>query len=155
MRICIDVILFSVTFTCIAAITFNLLAVELNGSLNLEIIVSFGNLIRVGGITFLYFYLADWLTTDLLDIGDIFYESVWYQLPAQQQKLLGLPIQRAQRVMRLTGLGLFECSLPVFAGVIFTASLELDENMTILMQFVCVVTDNSHRCLVLSDYSKL
>lgn len=117
LRSMMELILFNMTLTCTIVLAFNLLVVELNGTINLEIFVAFVDLGVVLGLTIGYYYPAEWITSDLLMIGDHFYESYWYRLPAHQQKLLVLPIQRAQRELRLKGLGLFECSLSVFLTV--------------------------------------
>lgn len=108
-------ILFNVAFTCIIVIACNLLVIELNNQLNMEIIVAMVDLCVMLGITFAYFYLSEWITSDLFEIGDIFYNAPWSRLPIKQQKLFVLlPIQRAERGLRLKCLGLFECSLAVF-----------------------------------------
>lgn len=68
----------------------------------------------------IYCQLSENVTLDLLASGDTFYESLWYRLPITVQKLYMLPIQRSQREFRVTGLGIIECSLRVFASVWFT-----------------------------------
>lgn len=111
-------IVFNTILTCVATIACNLIVIELNDSLSLEICVAFIDLIVIVGITFVYCFLAEWITTDLLQIGDILYNSPWYQvLSTNKQKLLILPFIRAGRELRLTGLGFFDCSLAVFAWV--------------------------------------
>lgn len=117
LREVMKVVLFSMTLTCVIVIAANLLVFELNESFNQEIFVAFLDMGVEIIMTFAHFYLAEWITSDLLTIGDHFYNSAWYDLPLKHQKLLVLPIQRAQRELRLKGLGLFECSLPVFSMV--------------------------------------
>lgn len=111
------VILFNLTLTCVIVIALNLLVFELNESLNLEMIVALCNMVVMIGMIFAHFLLAEWITSDLLSIGDHFYKSAWFRLPVMRQKLLIVPIQRAQREVRLKGLGLFDCSLAVFSSV--------------------------------------
>lgn len=111
------VVLFNMTFTCVVVITMNLLVVELNESINLEMVVAFIDMSIIIGMTFALFYLAEWITSDLLSISHLFYSSAWYRLSVKQQILLVLSIQRAHRELRLNGLGLFKCSLPVFSSV--------------------------------------
>lgn len=65
----------------------------------------------------IYCYFSENVTHDLLATSDLFYESPWYRLPYKLQKLYVVPIARAQRQFRLTGLGIIECSLRVFASV--------------------------------------
>lgn len=117
-----DLIIFNITFTCTAVIAFNLLVVELNESINFEMLVAFADLVVVLLITALYFFHSEWITSDLYEIGDNFYNSPWYILPIRQQRLLVLPIQRAGREFRLKGLGIFECSLVLFLAVNSTIS---------------------------------
>lgn len=117
LRDSMAVILFNITFTCVIAIACNLFVLEMNGKINMEIIVALIDLGVVIGLTFAYFFLSEWITTDLFAIDEIFYNSPWFRLSTDQQKLLVLPIMRADREFRLTGLGIFECSLAVFATV--------------------------------------
>lgn len=65
----------------------------------------------------IYSRLSENVTRDLFASGDLFYDSPWYQLAPNLQKLYALPILRSQREFRLTGLGIIECSLRVFASV--------------------------------------
>lgn len=124
-------VLFNLTFACVIVIASNLLVVELNESINVEMMVAFVNLIVITVMTFAHFYLAEKITSDLLSIGDLFYNSAWYRLPIKQQKLLVLPIQRAQRELRLKCLGLFNCSMPVFSSV------QLISQLIVKLQELC------------------
>lgn len=111
-----EFILFNITFTCVIVIACNLYVLETN-ALSLATIVALVDMISIVGLTFTYSFWSDWITINLMDIGDIFYQSAWYRLPVKQQKRLVLPIQRAQRLICLRCLGLFDCSLPVFLSV--------------------------------------
>lgn len=110
------------TLNCVIAIAFNLFVLELNESINMEIFIALVDLGAELGMTAAHFFLSEYITMDLLKIGDIFYNSPWFQLPTKQQMRLVLPIQRAQREIRLTGLDLFQCSLDVFVSVGHLAS---------------------------------
>lgn len=123
-------ILFNCMFTCIASIAFNLFVIESNGTPNFQKIVALIDLVGILMLTFVHFSLSEWITNVLLEIGDDFYNSRWYRLPNKQQKLMTLPIQRAQREFRLTGLGLFECSLYVFDAVRMYKILASDKART-------------------------
>lgn len=112
-----DLIMFIVTLSCIIVIACSLAVVELSDSFNLQMLTAFFDLAVLIGVTFAYYYASEWITSDLLQIGDIFYDSAWYRLPARQQRLVRLSIIRGQSVLRLRGLGFVECSLPVFASV--------------------------------------
>lgn len=96
---------------------FNLYVFELNDALNLEIIAAFFDLVIALVITFINCYLSEQITTALFEIGDNFYDMPWYQLSTKQQKGLVFPIQRAQRELRLTGLGLVDCTLGLYSTV--------------------------------------
>lgn len=111
------VILFSITLICTIVIAFSLFVVESFDILSTEMFVAFVNVWSVLGLTFAYFYFAEWMTNDLLGIGDMFFNVAWYRLPLKQQQLYAMPILRAERVLRLTGLGLFDCSLMTFSTV--------------------------------------
>lgn len=111
-------ILFSLTVTSTIGIAFTLFVIESNDTITLEIFVASVNLALQLGTTFVCFYLSERITTELLGIDEIFYNSSWYRLlTAKQQQLVVLIIQQAQREIRLTGLGMIECSLPVFSSV--------------------------------------
>lgn len=112
-----ELISFSMILACTLVIALNLLAIELNYAISIEMLNVFINFSLMLISTFMYCYLSECLTSDLLDIGDIFYNSAWYQLAVKEQRLSMLPIERAQRVFRLRGLGLFDCSLTVFSTV--------------------------------------
>lgn len=110
-------ILFSMLVSSTLVIAFSLFVFELNESINLEVASAFIDVMGCLGLSFAHFYLSERITTDLLDIGDIFYNSPWYRLPKKRQKLVMMPIIRAGRVFRLTGFGLFDCSLEMFSAV--------------------------------------
>ena len=157
-----EMILFGWTLTCIVSIAFNLFVVELIETFTLEIYVALLNVILTCALTFGQFYLSEWITQDLLGIGDMFYDSPWYRLPTKRQKLMVLPLQRAQRELRLKGLGLFDCSLAVFATVTysFIAFTTILFGMFFIHILVCPgltidVADHSNSCLIFSDDSKL
>lgn len=112
-----EVILFTMTLMSSIVIAFNLFTMESIG-LSLEAVVAFWNLSLSIILLFVYCYLSDWITFDLVEVGDIFYNSPWYQLGSREQCLIILPIQRANRLVSLKGLGLFNCSVEVFVSVI-------------------------------------
>lgn len=106
------------TLSTTICIAFDLFAVELSDTLSLETVTAVTNLCVVLAIAFAYCYLSDWITADLLEIGNVFYSSPWYRLlSVKQQQLLVLPIQRANRLVRLRSLGLIDCSGAVFLSV--------------------------------------
>lgn len=112
-----DVILFNMSLSSTICISFNLYAVEISDILSLEVVVASFDLAITLGLLFAYCYLSDWMTADLFEIGYVFYNSSWYRLETKRQRLLVLPIQRANRLVRLKSLGLFDCSTAVFLSV--------------------------------------
>lgn len=111
-----ELIVITMTLTCTLIIAMSLFVVEVNG-LRTETLFAFINLTLILMIMFTYCLLSERITLDLLQIGDVFYNSEWYRLPFKEQRLLVLPIGRAQRVFRLSGYGLINCSLAVFLTV--------------------------------------
>lgn len=67
----------------------------------------------------IYCAFSEKLTNDLLSTSDHFSGLYWYRMPVRIQKVIILPILRTQREFRLTGLGIVECSLRVFASASF------------------------------------
>lgn len=113
-------ILFAMTVSCTTGIALDLLAIEMNNYFGFGIMTTIIDLLLMLGIMFTYSCLSELISSDLIEIGDFFYNFAWYQLlPVEKQKLLVLPIQRAQREVRLSGLGLCDCSLEVFSKVSF------------------------------------
>lgn len=120
-----EVIIFNMTLTCTLVIAFNLYVLDASDSFNVDMLNASLDLLVIVALTFAYFYPSEQFTTNLLEIGDIFYDSTWYkQLTAKQQILIILAMQRAQREIRLTGLGLFNCSLPIFQAVRITSEIQ-------------------------------
>lgn len=113
----IETVLFVSTIVCTIVLAVNLYAFEMSDSINIQIVVAFLDTLLMVSITLGYFYLAEEITSNLLDIGEFLYDSPWYRLPMKQQSIILLPIQRAHLVFRLTGLGIFEASLTAFAMV--------------------------------------
>lgn len=110
--------IFCVALTSAITLALNLCVIELTTELNFARLVAFNDTCVIVLLAFMCFYIAEWISVGLMEIGDNFYGSEWYRLlPAGQQRLLLLPIQRAQRLFRLKAMGLFECSLAVFASV--------------------------------------
>lgn len=116
------VILFGMTLTCTTAIALDLLAIELNSAYSLDRMNAIIDSFIMMSNMLVYSCLSEFISSDLIEIGDFFYNLAWYQLPVEKQKLFGLPIQRAQRIFQLNGMGLCNCSLEVFSKVFFYAA---------------------------------
>lgn len=107
------------TIICSVVLAFSLFVIDFLGVFSYEALNAALNSMLVLMIMFTYCYLSECMTSDLVSIGDIFYNLQWYRLRVNQQKLIALPIQQAQSTYRLKGLGLFDCSLAVFSSVLF------------------------------------
>lgn len=69
-------------------------------------------------LNFILCYYADNLTNHACGIGDEMYNSLWFEMPVLQQKLILMPICRAQIIFRLKGFGIFTYSLENFARIL-------------------------------------
>lgn len=67
--------------------------------------------------TYLFCKLSENVSVSMQTIGDAVYGCSWYCLSAKQQTLFVLPMQRAQKEIRINGLGIVDCSLAVFVSV--------------------------------------
>lgn len=110
-------ILFTLTFLCTFDMALNLRALEMYSLFTIEMLNMFVNFSMVFALTLAHYYLSERVTANLLEIGEIFYNSAWYRLPVKHQLLLTLPIHCAQQEIRLNGLGFFDCSLAFFCSV--------------------------------------
>lgn len=121
-----EIALFAITILCIIVIAFTLFGLELIATLNFDTFVAVVAFSFIINWTFLFYYLSEKMTTDLLKIANYFYDSPWYRvLLAKDRISLTLAIQLAQHEVRLRGLGLFDGSLSVFASVfLFSSQLE-------------------------------
>lgn len=112
-----EIFLFTLILLVTLVIATSLSAVELNVALSLDVFNALIDLVMLLAGCFAYCYGSDCVTLGLLEVSQIFYDSSWYYLAAKKQKLLVLPIQRAQREFRLRGLGLIDCSMVVYSSV--------------------------------------
>lgn len=118
MRIIVNEVIFLRLLACSAIVALNLFALELNSLLSMEVMISIYDMGTSVALTFIHCYYAENITDALLDVGDIFYNSAWYNRTLDRNgAYLILPIQRAQREFRWISFNLIECSLPVFLKV--------------------------------------
>lgn len=73
--------------------------------------------------TYLFCKFSENVTASLHRVGDAFYDCPWYNFKASQQKMFLLPIQRAQKEVRLNGLRIVDCSLEIFSSVNMNSQL--------------------------------
>lgn len=121
--------LFCQLLMCAATMAINLFALESSGLLSLRAISPIYQLLVILTTTFIYCYLSEALTTDLLEIGDLFYGIAWYRLPISAQSLLIPAIHHSQQEFRLKGAGLIDCSLFVFGKVSHTTHLRSNSQL--------------------------
>lgn len=64
-------------------------------------------------------YYAQSVTTKSYEIADLFYNTSWYELSIEQQKMIGLTIQLGQKPVYLKGYDIFICCMETFLTVTF------------------------------------
>lgn len=94
-----------------------LVVIDMDNIFTFSTIISIEGILTVMPLTFFYCNQSENVTSELLSIGDYFYERAWYHLPLKHQKLIVLPIQRSSKVILFKGLGIIDCSLGVFITV--------------------------------------
>lgn len=112
-------IIFVALLTSMLIFAFNLYGLESNDLFSIQSAVGLALVLGLLPLIFAYCFLAESITVNLYDIGDIFYDSPWYRLPAKHQRIVILPIQRAGREFCFLCLGLVDCSLATFSSVWF------------------------------------
>lgn len=144
--------LFYQLIECISFVAFSLFALdESMEEINLNTFMSFSALLYAIFSTIIYCYFADRLTADLFEVGDIFYESMWYKLPNQEQKASILSIQRAHRIFRMKCYGIVDCTLDTFTKVDFHIKFCLRVLFLFLyLIFVLIFIDYSNSFIILS-----
>lgn len=107
-------ILFCQLMTCATIEALCLFSIEANSIFSTDNIIILYVLLSVVLTTYILCYLSETITQNLLDTGDIFYQSPWFLLPIKQQMFFVVPIKRSQKVFHLKGLGFINCSSRVF-----------------------------------------
>lgn len=85
--------------------------------LDSNILVLIFGVISGTGTTFLYCLIGSWTTEQFLLYGDRSYESEWYKLPIDQQKLMQIIIIDAQRPHVFSGFGIIDLNLMTYIKV--------------------------------------
>lgn len=69
-------------------------------------------------IVFILCFYGEELSAQSFQVTNIIYSNLlWYKLPVQKQRFLDIPIRRAQKIFRLKGYGIFDCSMELFLKV--------------------------------------
>lgn len=87
---------------------------EIDSTLRLRLMAPMPVLI----VTWVYCYYSEATTKNSFAIASTAYDSMWYNISTEQQKAIILILARAQRVFRLQGLGLIDCSFRIYLSVI-------------------------------------
>lgn len=107
--------------SCIIATVFELLSIDKdiqNKRFDSNTFTNVSTLVLHNSMVFFFSHFSEKFTDRSYDVGDVIYSDLlWYKLSIRQQKLLILPIQRAQKLFRLRGYGIFDCSLELFLKV--------------------------------------
>lgn len=112
-------IIFVHLLCCASIIGFNFLLLECSENIDLQVLSSLYVMLSDIAVNFIFCLLSEQITSALLRVGDIVYNSMWYRLPTRQQVLITLSLQRSQQIFRLRALGIISCSLDTFSRVIF------------------------------------
>lgn len=110
-------IIFFTLLTTLISFAFNLHALESNDLFSLQSIVGIVLMICMLPLNFGFCFLAELITANLYEIGDIFYDSPWYRLPAREQQIVIFPIHQTGQEFRFRSLGIIDCSLATFLSV--------------------------------------
>lgn len=109
---------FIFTLNYIAYFIFAMDGVMSMDGIDFNVLLVYNFLITAICLNFTLCYYADKLTEEASGIADAMYNTDWYEMPAQQQKLLLLPICRSQKLIQLTGGGFYTYSLQNFARIV-------------------------------------
>lgn len=103
--------------SCVLLIVFILLTIDQSAGMDTARIFMSQSLTIFMVVSFIYWYFSENLSANSIKIGDVAYDSLWYEMPVKQQKAIILMIARSQGEFRLTGLGMIECSFVTFLAV--------------------------------------
>lgn len=62
-------------------------------------------------------YISTKISSELLDISDIIYQSAWYEHSEPSKKLLSLMLMKAQDTVSFTGFSIVSSTLETFVSV--------------------------------------
>lgn len=114
----LSAVVFGVLVTCIIFLALILFSLDQTDQINFALLLNLIGLSTYLSIAYIYSYFSDTMTANSYKIGDATYNSVWNRMSVEQQKAIMLIIRRSQKKIRLTGLGMVDCSLETFLKVI-------------------------------------
>lgn len=68
-------------------------------------------------LLFFLFFFGEILHTNLIDLGQMVYQSEWYRYPLCTQRFVLIMIMRAQHSFHVSAYGIVRCNLENFVGV--------------------------------------
>lgn len=109
--------LFMAISSCFLLLVFTISSVDQSDGMDTTLMFMLQCLLMFSMICFIYCYFSENITKNSFEIGDIAYNSLWYEMTVKQQKAIILIIGQSQREFRLTALGMVDCSLITFLAV--------------------------------------
>lgn len=104
-------VLFYQFICCSAVIASSLRAFErYSDTISFDLVLAFAPMAIELSIIIVYCSYSDNVTSDVAKIGHLFYDLLWYEMNVREQKCVTLAIQRAQKLIPLSGYGVFNCS---------------------------------------------
>lgn len=102
----------------VAFIAFILLTIDQNGAkFNVDLIFCLNCLVAESFMNCVSCYCGDLVCSRFYEIGDVAYETIWYQFSLSEQKFIRRIIERSQIRFKLTGCKMFVCSMETFLEV--------------------------------------
>lgn len=100
--------------TCIVATVCEMLALD-QPKFDGNVFVSINCLIIHVSMFYVLCHYSEKLTTQSSAVANLIYSDLlWYELTIERQKGLILPMCCSQKTFRLTGYGIFDCSMEMF-----------------------------------------
>lgn len=81
-------------------------------------LIVYNFLVAATCVNFVLCYYADKLTQEASEVANTMYNTAWHEMPIPQQKMLLLPIYRSQKLIQLTGFGIYTYSLQNFGRIV-------------------------------------
>lgn len=105
-------------FICAIFIAIILTSIDQNlQHINYDVVINFFCLFLQILLNFVTCKYAQSVTSRSLEVVQIVYDSLWYRLPCNQQKMIAFIIKRAQKPFYFRGYRIFTCSLDTFLTV--------------------------------------
>lgn len=68
-------------------------------------------------LLFIFFYFGQILHTNLNNVSEMIYQTVWYRYPHRVQRFILIIMVRARRPFFISAYGVMHCNLENFLGV--------------------------------------